>query len=309
MPISIFLDEIAPLLLPFLTAPLPPPSSSRSPPSETTPKSCSSTPSPCAAAYSSSPPASGRRRRSVVGAVQQRSSADYPEADFRAAFHRGRATVAMLCNALGAAVAKEDTTGGCRRRGGGAAGGCGRRGAAGGCGRAGEEHGGGPARRLGSGGGMRRRRALNDGEVNERHGVAVGGRVAGAAGARAWSSLALRSAQRRHLGLNGGAAGVEDGKATPFQGSRSSEDRKSGGGARSNFSPELSLFSVLLAMVVGSDCGELEEGQGQFCLKKLRWALHRVAQPRNGHFTEAHRWEGILPKPPIKVGKIANFSE
>ncbi|XP_025805944.1 protein ANTAGONIST OF LIKE HETEROCHROMATIN PROTEIN 1-like [Panicum hallii] len=40
---------------------------------------------------------------------EQCSSADYPEADFRAAFRMGRATFAMLCDALGAAVAKEDT--------------------------------------------------------------------------------------------------------------------------------------------------------------------------------------------------------
>ncbi|TVU01958.1 hypothetical protein EJB05_52607, partial [Eragrostis curvula] len=40
---------------------------------------------------------------------EQCSAADYPEADFRAAFRMGRATFAMLCDALGAAVAKEDT--------------------------------------------------------------------------------------------------------------------------------------------------------------------------------------------------------
>jgi hypothetical protein len=40
---------------------------------------------------------------------EQCSSADYPKANFRSAFRMGRATFAMLCDALGATVAKEDT--------------------------------------------------------------------------------------------------------------------------------------------------------------------------------------------------------
>jgi hypothetical protein len=38
------------------------------------------------------------------------SNTDYSEADFRVTFRMGRATFAMLCDALRAAATKEDTT-------------------------------------------------------------------------------------------------------------------------------------------------------------------------------------------------------
>ncbi|KAM0874196.1 hypothetical protein ACQ4PT_037579 [Festuca glaucescens] len=64
---------------------------------------------------SASPPRAGHHQRRLW--VKDRSQAwwdrcnspDFPEADFRRAFRMGRETFDMICDALGAAVAKEDT--------------------------------------------------------------------------------------------------------------------------------------------------------------------------------------------------------
>ncbi|KAL6615453.1 hypothetical protein ACP70R_037723 [Stipagrostis hirtigluma subsp. patula] len=60
-------------------------------------------------------PAAGHHQRRLWVKDRSRAwwdrcnSADYPEADFRRAFRMGRETFDMICDALGAAVAKEDT--------------------------------------------------------------------------------------------------------------------------------------------------------------------------------------------------------
>ncbi|KAM0838175.1 hypothetical protein ACQ4PT_061155 [Festuca glaucescens] len=67
------------------------------------------------ATASASPPRAGHHQRRLW--VKDRSQAwwdrcnspDFPEADFRRAFRMGRETFDMICDALGAAVAKEDT--------------------------------------------------------------------------------------------------------------------------------------------------------------------------------------------------------